>query len=820
MPLTSEVSRTDFIGNGSVSAYSTTFPCKSATEVRVFTQDANGQDVELFSPAGFTAVLNADGTVTVTLTAGNYTNGYKGSLQRGIPYTQTYNPVAAGAYNPASLGTALDRLAMEIVRMKGDLARAIKIPYLEAGGDSVTKLVDNAAARALQGVVFDASGNIGVGSPVNATASPFAQTLLDDTTADAMRNTLGLPSQAMAARTVVANDTAGAANGAAVAVDDLTVLADGSTTRRDLSARFSDVINVKDYGATGDGVTDDTAKLQEAATFAGTSGRSLFIPGTSSYYKLSDTISIPAGVTVYGAGLKSRIKQTAREKNVFSLANDCVLDGLNIEGDGSSSTGIDFTKNNGVVISGVRNCVVRNCFIHAFEFNGVFLQNALNCVVSSNIFWDNKYSNETSADIICYSGTEGGRVLITGNRCFSNNSEGIFFDAQGFDHDCVISDNICITLDASTWAEVSSGSLLRRHGVMLGYNGGTGRYLVSGNICRNTRQTGIYYQSATVPTSAVQIIGNQCSLNGVNPIDPSLAAGIYAAAQGKGDLIMGNAIDDFTFDTEFANGGIAVKPSVPGQVAANASTLVIGNTIRRSGCHGIIMGGYAIRVSVSDNSIVDSARSDICWSPIAATANVGELLISGNRVVRNNTNSPAVELDFQSSTLSLYVRNNHLTGSNSATNSAQNSGVKWSQAAPKIHVTDNIILGFYHGVYQSNFISGRSFTAQYIDRNTFETCTNGIMVAGTSTDPVLPVQDNVFINVTTKVSGAALGFDVVKIAQRFGDKIYFQESAIPTTGTWAVGDRVQQLTPSVGSPKGWVCTVAGTPGTWVSEGNL
>jgi hypothetical protein len=42
----------------------------------------------------------------------------------------------------------------------------------------------------------------------------------------------------------------------------------------------------------------------------------------------------------------------------------------------------------------------------------------------------------------------------------------------------------------------------------------------------------------------------------------------------------------------------------------------------------------------------------------------------------------------------------------------------------------------------------------------------------------------------------------------------------PTTGTWAVGDRVVRATPVVGQPKAWVCTVAGTPGTWVSEGNL
>jgi hypothetical protein len=45
-------------------------------------------------------------------------------------------------------------------------------------------------------------------------------------------------------------------------------------------------------------------------------------------------------------------------------------------------------------------------------------------------------------------------------------------------------------------------------------------------------------------------------------------------------------------------------------------------------------------------------------------------------------------------------------------------------------------------------------------------------------------------------------------------------TAAPTTGTWARGDRVFNRDPAVGSPKGWICTVSGTPGTWVSEGNL
>jgi len=44
-------------------------------------------------------------------------------------------------------------------------------------------------------------------------------------------------------------------------------------------------------------------------------------------------------------------------------------------------------------------------------------------------------------------------------------------------------------------------------------------------------------------------------------------------------------------------------------------------------------------------------------------------------------------------------------------------------------------------------------------------------------------------------------------------------TAAPTVGTWKVGDVVERV-PVVGQPIGWLCTVAGTPGTWVAKANL
>lgn len=45
-------------------------------------------------------------------------------------------------------------------------------------------------------------------------------------------------------------------------------------------------------------------------------------------------------------------------------------------------------------------------------------------------------------------------------------------------------------------------------------------------------------------------------------------------------------------------------------------------------------------------------------------------------------------------------------------------------------------------------------------------------------------------------------------------------TTFPNSGSWNIGDRCLNITPGVGSPKSWICTSAGTPGTWVSEGNL
>jgi hypothetical protein len=78
-------------------------------------------------------------------------------------------------------------------------------------------------------------------------------------------------------------------------ISNSTAIATGSTTARSLANRFADVVNVKDFGAVGNGVADDTAAIQAALN----SGKALvFLPEGN--YKVTASITIPENVTLEG----------------------------------------------------------------------------------------------------------------------------------------------------------------------------------------------------------------------------------------------------------------------------------------------------------------------------------------------------------------------------------------------------------------------------------------------------------------------------------------------------------------------------------------
>ncbi|PYD48388.1 hypothetical protein C3920_05005 [Novacetimonas pomaceti] len=102
--------------------------------------------------------------------------------------------------------------------------------------------------------------------------------------------------------------SAGTTDGVAASLVQYTPAWTGAVGRP-MSARLTDSLNVKDFGAACNGTvtSDDTNAFNAAMKAAAASNKHVSIPGVTCY--ITSTVTIPAGVTVSGAGMGSTIIQ-------------------------------------------------------------------------------------------------------------------------------------------------------------------------------------------------------------------------------------------------------------------------------------------------------------------------------------------------------------------------------------------------------------------------------------------------------------------------------------------------------------------------------
>ncbi len=93
----------------------------------------------------------------------------------------------------------------------------------------------------------------------------------------------------------------------------LSVIATGSITNRLLADRFAEVVNVLDYGATGDGLTSDTVAIQAAFDDIPSAGGAVYFP-KGTYLCNAQITASNRHIYVYGDGAGSQVK--------FSTAGD------------------------------------------------------------------------------------------------------------------------------------------------------------------------------------------------------------------------------------------------------------------------------------------------------------------------------------------------------------------------------------------------------------------------------------------------------------------------------------------------------------------
>ncbi len=126
-----------------------------------------------------------------------------------------------------------------------------------------------------------------------------------------------------------------------MAAPDFTASGTGAATRTS-SDKFSDLISVKDFGAVGDGLTDDTLAIQQALA----AYQNVFVPeGT---YLIAAPLTLGNSQSLFGAGQASIIKCQTDSFNAIDVpASYARIAGLKIEG---GAVGIALT-------GGVAECV-------------------------------------------------------------------------------------------------------------------------------------------------------------------------------------------------------------------------------------------------------------------------------------------------------------------------------------------------------------------------------------------------------------------------------------------------------------------------------
>jgi hypothetical protein len=102
-----------------------------------------------------------------------------------------------------------------------------------------------------------------------------------------------------------------------------------------VEVKLSEYVSVKDFGAVGDGVADDTAAIQAAFASIGGFGGRIYLP--AGRYKISAQLNVPANTTVYGDGgiaeeSATTIYATHNGKVLNCLNDGFVIENLGVEG--------------------------------------------------------------------------------------------------------------------------------------------------------------------------------------------------------------------------------------------------------------------------------------------------------------------------------------------------------------------------------------------------------------------------------------------------------------------------------------------------------
>jgi hypothetical protein len=362
---------------------------------------------------------------------------------------------------------------------------------------------------------------------------------------------------------------------------------------RTLASKLSDAVSVKDFGAVGDGVTNDTAAIQAAINSGATS-----IEISNGTYLVTG-LTVASQCTIYGNGVL--VKGTASSTPLISITTSNVtIDGLTLKGASYNATPTTrvvgdsgIYSSSGTSVSPYTNLVVSNLIVNGFSDMGIRIQFAQDIKVQNNQVLYCGYAGIIFLSVL--------RGFIDGNNIKEINSSAGAVNWYG----------ISLTRDPSVTSTASIPCT---------------QCTVSNNIITNVPQwTGI---DTHAPLQCL-IIGNNVSgcKNGIYAqYDSSSATYLMAAKQTviSNNIVTGPSIASNSV-IGIASLGLAATP--------NDGIYITENTVIACGDYASALGAVHISNSINskatDNNILRSVRMGISITGTCSYVNLSRNVIDG-----------------------------------------------------------------------------------------------------------------------------------------------------------------------------------------------
>lgn len=538
-----------------------------------------------------------------------------------------------------------------------------------------------------------------------------------------------------------------------------------------LNKKTDGIVSVKEYGAKGDGVTDDTLAIQNALNQNGTV---VFESGKT--YLVTDCLLIGDNIKkIDGCSAKiifTREQQGSSSSNINSLFNafdrksSLAIENIVLQYTGTFDFGYSYTGLvNGIDIrssNGFSGLYIKN--VEAFGFNRAGIQIALDGNYIKNVVIENCYLHHNRVAGVWFGYVDGMKVVncdLTYNGIETDNATG--YGCAGI-KDCY-SKNVVI--------QGNNASYNYRKGIDFhsGYN-----CVITGNICKGNRYYGIYAQLTNIYNSQVQPSGDFIISNNIisdmvidKDIDQTkqveIFGIIFGVTESQGNagiyksnfIVQGNTISNM----DSKNGGIAYP------ICCITTGLDLGS------------------INISNNLIsAETIQSFVRLQEVTGlTGKYTDVSIVNNHVKINTLTDRLIKVRNGSNVRILKVEDNFIEIINNYT---PISLIDFADYA-----SSSIIPNRQHSFNQNTLLVNKTDWGSY--------------------DPTA-IYDREYITMFNNI------FNGKKYRDWDGKRYIFRDASIPNSGYWSAGSVVFNTASTSGGYAGWICVAGGTPGTWKGFG--